>query len=91
MKYEIWMGGYRATGEYGTAQKIGESIGVDFADAVRNYMKTHPTSGIEERGDPKIANDELAGERMREMHKPSFSIWGCHLFDNEKDARKTFG
>lgn len=91
MKYEIWTEGYRATGEHSTAQKIGESIGTDFSDAVKNYMSANPNSGIEEHGDAKIFNDELAGKRMREMNKPSFSIWGCNLFSNEKDARKSFG
>jgi len=47
-EYEIWVEGYAATGERGTASMIGKSFGDSFDTAVIEYMGNHPDSGVEE-------------------------------------------
>lgn len=37
--YQIWMEGFRATGEGGPATFLGEFEGEDFVDACRNWAK----------------------------------------------------
>ncbi len=71
MTISIWMEGYAATGEWGTAHLLGVFEATDFDDAVKQYSYT-TESKIDYRG----------GE---------YSFWGCRLFDNEADARKSFG
>lgn len=75
-KIEIWMEGYRATGDSATASKIFECEADDFHDAVKSYELSHPDSKVDYNND---------------WQNPVYSIWGCRLFDNEKDARKHFG
>lgn len=86
-EFEIWIEGYAATGERGYAQLIGKGHGETFDEAVKDYMAKTPKHGIEERR--KLKGEEF----FREDHKPrsNWSIWGCLLFDNEIDARKSFG
>ena len=83
--FEIWMEGYRATGESSGASKIGEAQGADFDDAVRNYMEACPNSGIEEY--PPDTGTFLHPSNRRS----NWNIWACALFDNEAEARKSFG
>lgn len=40
-QFQIWMEGYAATGESGTAQMIGEYKAVDFNHAVKQYSDDH--------------------------------------------------
>ncbi len=75
-EFEIWMEGYAATGQSGTARLIGKGKGVNFDEAVRDYMSRTPGNGIEQR---------LVKEKI------IWSIWACSLYNNEKDARKAFG
>jgi hypothetical protein len=70
MKYEIWIEGYRVTGNSSDATLLGTQEGQTFKEACIAYVKrTRQTDYNEERN----------------------SIWGCRLFDNEIDARKSFG
>jgi hypothetical protein len=84
--FEIWMEGYSVTGESGTAQKIGEGTGETFDDAVRDYMSKNINHGIAENGRGRYSSDEGYTKR-----KSNWNIWACSLFDNEIDARKSFG
>jgi hypothetical protein len=74
-EFEIWMEGYIATGESGTAKMIGKGTGRTFDEAIMDYMTKNPNHGIEKntRG------------------RSNWAIWACCLFDNETDARKSFG
>lgn len=85
-KFEIWMEGYAATGEHGTAQKIGEGTGENFDDAVKDYMSKNPKHGISENKRARYLTEEGYTKR-----KSNWNIWACDLFDNESDARKSFG
>lgn len=79
MKFQLWMEGYAATGERGTAQRLtidgqDEFEGDTFMDAYIAY--THLNW-------PK--------ELPSYVHLDDTVIWGCRIYDNEADARKTFG
>lgn len=74
-KYSLWMEGYAVTGNESTAQYLGEFEGNSFNDACDNWAKT-------------IENPELYKSGTSE-HSPSH--WACRIFDNEMDARKSFG
>jgi len=87
MEIEIWMEGYAATGERQGAQKIGEYFAKNFDEAIEMYKKEHPTThGIERKERKRFINQEAYDKRDAE-----YEIWACSLYDNEKDARKSFG
>ena len=85
-RYEIWMEGFSVTGQYKTAQKIGEGIGNNFDEAVKDYMTKNKDHGIE-------INDRLSyvSENAYKNRRSNYNIWGCSLFDNEQEAIKSFG
>lgn len=85
-EFEIWMEGYIATGESGTAQMIGKGEGETFDDAVRDYMSKNPEHGIEENDKDRYINDDAYKNR-----RSNWNIWACNLFDNHNDAAKSFG
>lgn len=78
MKYEVWAEGYQTNGESSGAFLLGTYEGESFDDAVLSCMM-----------DPKFLKNEhlftynLGNGRHR--------YWGCRLFDNESDARVSFG
>lgn len=86
-EYEIWIEGYAATGERSNASFIGKAIGDSFHEACENFRYpkdiTRPSDGniIVHKGEP-----------LKLDHSRSYpSIWACQLFDNEADARASFG
>ena len=85
-EFEIWMEGYAATGEHGTAQMIGKGFGSTFDEAVKDYMSKNPKHGIEENGRNRYISEDAYKNR-----RSNWNIWACSLFDNEADARKSFG
>jgi len=72
---DLWMEGFRISGNDGHAQFLGTYKGTDFDDAVLAYKRAH---GLKE--------DEGPVKRGEYWYN-----WGCQLFDNEVDARKSFG
>lgn len=79
--YDIWIEGYLATGMEGIparAHMIASNIEANsFIEAVKKWYKSEPDASYR-YGDLIIRNGVA-------------SLWGCRLFDNEKDARKSFG
>ena len=71
---EVWMEGYRATGDSARAKLHGTYKAENLEQAVRQWV-------TEGRGDA----------RMRHMNWEALTFWGCRFFDNEADARETFG
>lgn len=86
IEFTIWMEGYAATGESGTAQIVGKAVGKTFDDAVRNYMKSHPKHGIEENTQNRYTTYEAYLNR-----RSNWNIWACNLYSDEAEARKSFG
>ncbi|MCK4826614.1 hypothetical protein KA005_63320 [bacterium] len=74
--YEIWMEGYAATQESDIAQYVGSVEAKSFKEACIKFSKT----------------EEATEKQWEEFFNPTdLSFWGCRLYDNEADARKTFG
>jgi len=75
--FSLWVEGYAATGDFGTATFYARVEGVDFNEAVRAYVEKLPP------GDKKYWSFDAASNQWR--------MWGCRAFDNEADARRAFG
>lgn len=75
--YEIWVEGYAATGEHGTARLIGKAEGDTFQSAVFSWLEENPDY------EKKYGNFRITHERM--------FLWGCELFSSEIESRKSFG
>lgn len=86
-EFEIWIEGYRATGEEAQASFIGKAAGETFEEACKNfeYPEDQFNMGIKfiSKGQKLTLDEKGHGGRP--------SIWACRLFDNEADARKSFG
>jgi len=82
---EIWMEGYRATGESSTATMLNQYHADSFDEAMKLYMEDNPG----------YVDVKKVGKNSKSVRDDSFtkeySIWACRLFDNETDARKSFG
>lgn len=78
-EFEIWSEGYAATGERGTAYFHGKAKGETFEEACKNFRDSD--------GEP--LGLDLNEDGSLRYDRPS--IWACRLFDNEADARKSFG
>ena len=70
--FDIWCEGYRATGQWSSANCLGTMKGEDFKAACVGLM-------------------ELIDPESHYYCDVGNTYWGCHLFDNELDARKSFG
>lgn len=87
--YEVWMEGYRATGEAGEAQKLGEAHARNFGQACHIIVAKSILEKIEEENNPFFKGHATPG---RWDYDPSaLSIWACRLFWSEELARKSFG
>lgn len=81
LDFEFWCEGYLVTGMEGEPQPaffIGHYYGKDFLDAVRNCNV--------------INNCKMSkGDYIDICESGRCYMWGCRVFDNEADARKSFG
>jgi antirestriction protein len=84
-EFEIWSEGYRATGEHGTATFHGKFPGNTFDEAVENFKKAYEGTVDTREVYEEINSDGIMPKKLQH------SIWACRLFDNEADARKSFG
>lgn len=73
--YPLWIEGYEVTGNSATASYLGVFEGKTFNEACDNWAKT-----IEQPEYYKSGN---------ERQKPNY--WACKIFENELEARKSFG
>lgn len=86
-EFEIWTEGFSATGNQEKASFIGKAFGIDFNDACKNFK--HENDIINEYTEEIIIHK---GDKLKlDEHYSEPRIWGCRLFDNEADARKSFG
>lgn len=74
-KYSLWIEGYAVTGNFSNAEYLGEFEGDTFNDACDNWAKTIRQPEYYKPGTDK--------------YRPSY--WGCRIFGNEADARRSFG
>jgi len=77
-KFQIWTEGYAATGEHGDASLMGEAEGATFDEAVDAFIAKHKEQN------PNDAHHWKGSGR-------NAAFWACRVFDNEADARKSFG
>ena len=81
MKYDIWTEGFQGSGDRGYAHPL--AFGVEapsFIEAVQKWW-----DALKSVSNPKKLYGEIT------IKNGTASIWGCKLFDNEQDARKSFG
>ena len=71
--YDIWIEGYAATGERGSAQRVTIAQGESFKEACVNAYQRGKFHGY------------------GSFDAKNLSLWACRLFDNEADARRSFG
>jgi hypothetical protein len=75
-EYDVWMEGYSATGERDVAKFMGSYNAKSFAHACHICMCLYYLKIGQERWD---------------YDPKTLSYWGMRLFENEVDARKSFG
>lgn len=90
-EFEVWSEGYSATGEHSGAIYHGIVAAETFDEACikvmgdkldKNSDGSYRRGGYRGNAEPGIDRAKLQG---------NYSIWACQLFDNEADARKSFG
>lgn len=79
MKFNLWVEGYAATGEHGTAKLLGTVEAESFNEAVLKWNSENNTDG------------RKWGNLGYDLNYDRHSLWGCRIYDNERDARKAFG
>lgn len=75
--FDIWLEGYAATGESGQAHRVAQGIkAASLTDVVAQHVKGLP-------------------EHERKLwvcrENGTWTSWGCRAYDNEEQARRTFG
>ncbi|ATS92370.1 hypothetical protein DLP05_083 [Stenotrophomonas phage vB_SmaS_DLP_5] len=71
-EFDVWMEGYQASGDSGTAMYMGRARGKDFQTACAKAL--YNKGCVMSLYNPRLG-----------------TYWGCRLYDNEQDARKSFG
>ena len=91
-EYDIWSEGFAATGERSGAILLSEGYpeiyAHSFDEAVEKLVKMW-------KGDKKLFQKSTPSRYMSpeayENRRSNWSFWACNLFDNEQDARVSFG
>lgn len=75
LTFNLWMEGYKANGNSSEAHYLGTFEAASFEEACDKWA------------------DTLDVDSKRDYHRNNNSAvyWGCRIFDNESDARKSFG
>lgn len=76
-EFEIWMEGYLVSGTEGVPAKA-QRIGSVKASTFRQACD-------------KLCSPEEWQSQFGNYNANCLTVWGCRLFDNEADARKSFG
>lgn len=82
--YKIWMEGYCITRNNSKATKIGEIKAKSFLEACRKLCGTR-----DDYKEETLLHNTKTLEFYKKTKDPY--IWGCKLYDNEKEARRSFG
>lgn len=75
-EYEIWSEGFACSGDRGNATFHGKQNADSFEEACDIFFNGN-----------ELYRGLLAGDRKTKIR----AFWGCRLFDNEIDAKKSFG
>lgn len=81
-EYEIWSEGYRASGDSGTAHLHAKIYASSFEDAILKHA-------IQNEAFYKYLS--LGSNKNSKLDGTYYTYWGCRIFDNESEARKSFG
>lgn len=73
--YKVWSEGFSCTGDRGTAQFHGEFQAESWDDACKMAFP----------------NDTAGNLKLDRFGPGRHAFWACELFDNETDARRSFG
>lgn len=84
--YEIWREGFCFNGEEQPAQLLGKVKAKSFDNAVKVLATHRPQLGIQENTRARYIDDDAYNKRLS-----NWNVFGCNLFSNETNARKTFG
>lgn len=90
-EFEIWTEGFVTTGQSGTAIKLNGEYPIlahSFDEAVETLRK------YDAEKQPLITENKRTRYTSDEAYKTrssNWSYWGCNLYDNEEEARKSFG
>ena len=79
-KYQVWMGGYAATGDHAPAEFCGEYDAESFVEACAAWVN-----------EDKKERKKYFNPNNSIFSPPRPTYWGCSFYDNEADARETFG
>ena len=74
--FELWMEGYACNGNQAPAEFLGVFEANTFKEACDKWAETL-------KEDKKYYHSSTDGKNS--------SYWGCHIFDNEHEARRCFG
>ncbi len=89
--FEIWMEGYACNGDRGRADKIADIEAETFDEAVEKYMSQFTPEELKQRSGPHRYNrGQFHTEEDYNNRRSNWHIWGCALFDNEHEARRSF-
>ena len=77
-RYQVWSEGYAATGEGGTAQRL----------TIKNEDTLWEGETFQEACENALRTLKWD---MSYYNKERNTYWACGFFDNEADARKSFG
>jgi hypothetical protein len=75
--YQVWSEGYVVTGMESGATLLGTVVADTFDEAVQKVIDLTP--------------EENRHFYYKHPEASQWRYWGCRLFDNEADARKSFG
>lgn len=91
MNIQVWAEGYMATCEHGEAILLGTFEAENFDDAVKQWLATIPEEQVPkyyEHKERMVLDPEAPlGRSLKWIH----TYWACRLYDNEADAKKSFG
>lgn len=88
-KFEIWCEGYRISGNSSQAEFVGEFEAETFDEAVEEYNRTRDKSNT--TAAERNTRERYPSNEAYEKRRSNWNIWACNLFNNEQDARKSFG
>ena len=77
-KYDVWMEGYSIQGDTSKAYLLGTEEALTFKEACVKLLE-------------RLGEDKQLGWKMTYYKPETNTYWGCRFFNNEADARKSFG